>query len=79
MNYESRYLKHLELIPLLGPVRIKKLITTFKEPEWLFNATIAELCRVDGFSEKLAQKVYDGLRDNKLRVTAYEKSRSRRK
>lgn len=59
MTYHDslRYQIGISLIPRLGPVLIRRLITHFGEPEGVFKEKHSELLKVPGFGEKLARQL----------------------
>jgi DNA processing protein len=47
----------LNLVPSLGPVRLRKLLERFSSPEGVLRAKAAEINRVDGIGEDLAESI----------------------
>jgi excinuclease ABC subunit C len=58
---KTRLTSKLEDIPGVGPTRRKKLIETFGGLPGVREATVEDLCRVDGVSRKLAEAIYNAL------------------
>ena len=54
---KASYYHALNLIPSLGPVRIKKLIERFGVPDRVWKASVNELLEIEGFSRALAEKI----------------------
>ncbi len=55
---KKRLTSTLEDIPGIGPARRKRLLTTFGGLAGVRNATIEDLCRVDGISRTLAEQIH---------------------
>lgn len=51
----------LEDVPGIGPQRRRKLLASFGGLQGVLAATVEDLCRVEGISHALAQKIYDEL------------------
>lgn len=47
----------LNLLPKIGPVRVRRLLETFGSPERILMASAAEVVRVSGFSQELAETI----------------------
>lgn len=47
----------LNLLPNIGPVRVRRLLDVFGSPERILAAKTGEIVRVDGFSEELAETI----------------------
>ncbi len=60
---KTRIGSRLDDIPGIGPTRRKKLIETFGGLAGVKNATVEDLCRVAGVNRKLAEAIYNALRD----------------
>ncbi|MFI5144549.1 MAG: DNA-processing protein DprA [Ignavibacteria bacterium] len=54
-NFRTVY--YLTKVEGLGPVRIKKLLETFKCPDAVFDAPAKELIQVEGISEKIIRSI----------------------
>ncbi len=52
----------LEDIPGVGNKRRRELLRHFGGLQGIRKASVADLCRVPGISEKIARDIYDGLR-----------------
>ncbi|MDB5814599.1 MAG: uvrC [Rhodocyclales bacterium] len=59
---KTRLTSKLEEIPGIGPTRRKKLIETFGGLAGVRNATIEDLCRVEGINRRIAEQIYNALR-----------------
>lgn len=59
---KTRLTSKLEDIPGIGPTRRKKLIEAFGGLAGVREATIEDLCRVDGINRKMAEQIYNALR-----------------
>lgn len=59
---KARLSSKLEDIPGIGPARRKKLIEAFGGLAGVREATIDDLCRVDGINRKMAEQIYHSLR-----------------
>jgi len=59
---KTRLTSKLEDIPGVGPTRRKKLIEAFGGLAGVREATIEDLCRVDGINRKMAEQIYNALR-----------------
>jgi excinuclease ABC subunit C len=55
---KKRLTSTLEDIPGIGPARRKRLLTTFGGLAGVRNATVEDLCRVDGISRTLAEQIH---------------------
>jgi excinuclease ABC subunit C len=58
---KARIGSKLEHIPGIGPARRRALLTAFGGLDGVRNATVEDLCRVDGISRKLAEQIYSAL------------------
>lgn len=47
----------LVMIPGLGNIALKRLLERFREPEGIFEASLAELCEVEGIREEIARSI----------------------
>jgi DNA processing protein len=47
----------LNMVPNLGPVRLRKLLEVFETPERVLRATVSELRRVDGVGPEVAEGI----------------------
>jgi DNA processing protein len=65
---DFRYIYYLTKAEGLGPVRIRKLIDFFGEPENIFKASIGELVNIDGINRKTA----DSLKLLKEKISSIE-------
>ncbi len=65
-GYSKQELIQLCFIPSVGTYRIRKLVNAFKTFDHLKDASISELCRVDGFEQTTAKQIRDGLKDERL-------------
>ncbi len=54
---KKRLASTLEDIPGIGPARRKRLLTAFGGLSGVRNATVEDLCRVEGISRKLAEQI----------------------
>ncbi|MBK9218418.1 MAG: excinuclease ABC subunit UvrC [Uliginosibacterium sp.] len=59
---KTRLTSKLEDIPGIGPTRRKKLIEAFGGLAGVREATVEDLCRVDGINRKMAEQIYNALR-----------------
>ncbi|GAB4063724.1 excinuclease ABC subunit UvrC [Uliginosibacterium sediminicola] len=59
---KTRLTSKLEDIPGIGPTRRKKLIETFGGLAGVKEATVEDLCRVEGINRKIAEQIYNALR-----------------
>ena len=59
---KARIGSKLDDIPGVGPARRRKLLAAFGGLDGVRNATIEDLCRVDGVSRKLAEDIHAALR-----------------
>ncbi|MFC1555882.1 DNA-processing protein DprA [candidate division KSB1 bacterium] len=69
-GYSIVDLIHLCYIPSVGTYRIRKLINVFKTFKQLNDASVRELCRVDGFERATATQIRDGLKDPHIQSKA---------
>lgn len=58
--FSSESLLKLFSIPSIGPVRMRKLISTIGDPDSVLNAPISRLIHIDGIDLKTAQKIKTG-------------------
>lgn len=58
---KTRLSSRLEDIPGVGPTRRKKLIETFGGLSGVREATVEDLCRVEGINRKIAEQIYNAL------------------
>lgn len=54
---ELRFLLQLTTVPSIGPARIRALIAHFHSASAVFSASQAELCRVSGIEQTLAENI----------------------
>lgn len=54
----------LDEIPGVGKKRKQALLTHFENLDNIFNASVEEICQVNGIHEKLAKTIYDTLQEN---------------
>lgn len=59
---KARIGSRLEDIPGVGPTRRRKLLETFGGLSGVREATVEDLCRVDGINRKLAEQIYSSFR-----------------
>ncbi|MDZ7318737.1 MAG: DNA-processing protein DprA [candidate division KSB1 bacterium] len=59
MFVDKEQLITLSMIPGIGPTRIRALVAHFKATDAIFNASIKELCAVDGIDTKTARNIRD--------------------
>jgi excinuclease ABC subunit C len=59
---KARRQSGLEAIPGVGVKRRRELLRHFGGLQGVRQASIADLCRVSGISEKIARDIYEGLR-----------------
>lgn len=59
---KARIGSKLEDIPGIGPARRRKLLEAFGGLAGVREATVEDLCRVDGVSRKLAEQIYSSFR-----------------
>ncbi|GAA5168207.1 excinuclease ABC subunit UvrC [Viridibacterium curvum] len=59
---KTRLTSKLEDIPGVGPTRRKKLIEAFGGLAGVKEATVEDLCRVEGINRKIAEQIYNALR-----------------
>ena len=52
----------IEDIPGVGPTRRRKLLAAFGGLDGVRDATVEDLCRVDGINRHLAEQIYNALR-----------------
>ena len=45
----------LNLLPGIGPLRVRRLLETFQSPQTILNTSAAQLQRVDGIGRELAE------------------------
>ena len=57
-----RNTSRLEDIAGIGPTRRRKLLATFGGIDGVRNATVEDLCRVEGINRQLAEQIYNSLR-----------------
>ena len=48
----------LNLLPKIGPVRVRRLLEVFGSPERILSATTGEILRVEGFGRELAETLH---------------------
>ncbi|MEN3110076.1 excinuclease ABC subunit UvrC [Uliginosibacterium paludis] len=58
---KTRLSSRLEDIPGIGPTRRKKLIETFGGLAGVREATVEDLCRVEGINRKIAEQIHNAL------------------
>jgi DNA processing protein len=56
----------LSQIPLIGPNRLRNLISHYKSTDEVFRATAREIANVEGYNKKLAAEVKHFLEDSRL-------------
>ncbi len=66
MLNERERLILLNLIPDVGSLRLKRLLDHFGDLERLWTATLQDLQQVEGISPKLAQRLVEGFRNDRL-------------
>lgn len=49
----------LNLLPKIGPIRVRRLLETFETPERILKAKVSEIQQIDGFGHDLAETVAD--------------------
>src|SRR5512133_329721 len=47
----------LNMLPTVGPVRLRKLLEVFKEPQQIFAAKRSELRKVEGIGNEVADQI----------------------
>jgi DNA processing protein len=47
----------LNMLPTVGPVRLRKLLEIFKEPQQILAAKRSELCKVEGIGHEVADQI----------------------
>ncbi len=47
----------LNLLPKIGPIRVRRLLEAFETPEQVLKAGVSEIIRIDGFGADLAETV----------------------
>lgn len=47
----------LNLLPKIGPIRVRRLLEAFETPEQVLQAGVSEILRIDGFGADLAETV----------------------
>ncbi|NLJ56507.1 MAG: DNA-protecting protein DprA [Firmicutes bacterium] len=55
--FQAKYYHALNLLPSLGPVRIKRLVQRFGTPEQVWQAVPRDLAGVEGFTAALREKI----------------------
>ncbi|MBM3891739.1 MAG: DNA-protecting protein DprA, partial [Verrucomicrobia bacterium] len=56
MNSRDAYIA-LNMIDYVGPVRVKRLLERFGQPQAILSASARELMRVDGVGEEVARAI----------------------
>lgn len=60
-------------VPGLGPGNVKKMFEAgFDTPRKMFEASVSDLLKVDGFKDKTAQKIRDALQERRYNLTCLQ-------
>lgn len=59
-NFSIEALLGLYSIPTIGPTRMRKLISVFKSPQAVFEASMRQLMELEGIDQKTALRIKDG-------------------